>query len=161
MFILDTDHLSIYQRQRGEQFERLREKIEAHFSTDVIYISIVSFHEQFSGWQAYIHRAKKDAEVVYGYARFGELVKQYSEMNILPFDASCSKEFSQLYKQRVRIGTMDLRIAATALVHGYVVLTRNTVDFERVPGLKIEDWTVASKINPGVSRAQYSRAALG
>ena len=43
--------------------------------------------------------------------------------------------------QKVRIGTMDLRIAATAISNGLILLTRNTVDFERVPGLTLEDWT--------------------
>lgn len=37
---------------------------------------------------------------------------------------------------------MDLRIAATALGHNLVLLTRNHTDFSRVPGLTIENWTV-------------------
>ena len=37
---------------------------------------------------------------------------------------------------------MDLRIAAIALSRDVTVLTRNTVDFERVPNLKFEDWPV-------------------
>lgn len=36
---------------------------------------------------------------------------------------------------------MDLRIASIALVEGATVLTANTIDFEKVPGLAIEDWT--------------------
>jgi tRNA(fMet)-specific endonuclease VapC len=36
---------------------------------------------------------------------------------------------------------MDLWIAAIALTNSMTVLTRNRVDFERVPGLTVEDWT--------------------
>jgi tRNA(fMet)-specific endonuclease VapC len=49
--------------------------------------------------------------------------------------------FDNMRKQRVRIGTMDLRIAAIALAQNLVVLTRNSKDFNQVPGLQIEDWT--------------------
>jgi tRNA(fMet)-specific endonuclease VapC len=50
--------------------------------------------------------------------------------------------FEDLRKQRIRIGTMDLRIAAIALAHGMTVLTRNLIDFRRVPDLTAEDWTL-------------------
>ncbi len=44
--------------------------------------------------------------------------------------------------QRIRIGTQDLRIASIAIAHGGTVLTRNRKDFEQVPGLTIEDWSL-------------------
>lgn len=40
----------------------------------------------------------------------------------------------------MRIGTMDLKIAAICLAHDATLLTRNLVDFEKVPGLRVENW---------------------
>jgi tRNA(fMet)-specific endonuclease VapC len=48
--------------------------------------------------------------------------------------------FEQLQKKKVRIGTMDLKIASIALSRNLVLLTRNDRDFIKVPDLKIEDW---------------------
>ena len=38
------------------------------------------------------------------------------------------------------IGPNDLLIAATALTHSLTLVTHNTSEFSRVPGLKVEDW---------------------
>ena len=43
----------------------------------------------------------------------------------------------------VVIGGNDLWIAATALAHGATLVTNNTAEFSRVPGLQLEDWTLA------------------
>ena len=40
------------------------------------------------------------------------------------------------------IGEMDTMIAAHALAENLILVTHNTRHFERVPGLKLEDWVV-------------------
>ena len=45
-----------------------------------------------------------------------------------------------LTSRRIRIGTLDLRIASITLAYDATLLTRNIADFRQVPGLKIENW---------------------
>jgi tRNA(fMet)-specific endonuclease VapC len=72
---------------------------------------------------------------------FQDILADFVAMQVLPFDDLAGSQFEAIRRQRVRIGTMDLRIASIALARGFTVLTRNLVDFERVPGLAAEDWT--------------------
>jgi hypothetical protein len=46
----------------------------------------------------------------------------------------------KLREQRIRLGTLDLKIAAIALVNDTLLLRANLRDFERVPRLRIENW---------------------
>ncbi len=65
----------------------------------------------------------------------------FAALQILDYDQRASEIYASLKQQKIRIGTMDLRIASVTLANDMTLLTRNTVDFARVPGLKIEDWT--------------------
>ena len=47
---------------------------------------------------------------------------------------------ADLRKRGLPVGPYDLLIAATALTHGLTVVTHNTREFSRVPGLNLEDW---------------------
>jgi predicted nucleic acid-binding protein len=49
--------------------------------------------------------------------------------------------FEQLKKLNLKVGGMDLRIAAIALEAGAAVVTKNRADFGRVPGLAVVDWS--------------------
>ena len=57
MYVLDSDHLSVLQRQSGTEFENLSKRCSALNPTD-FFLTIVSFHEQFNGWTKFIARAK-------------------------------------------------------------------------------------------------------
>jgi tRNA(fMet)-specific endonuclease VapC len=140
VFLLDTDHLGILQDRVQPDFPRLLDRI-AEYPYTAFYVSIVSFHEQVVGWNAYLNRARMMPGVVSAYQMFQDILGDFASMQVLPFDEDAGNRFEMLRHQRVRIGTMDLRIASIALARGYTVLTQNLVDFEKVPGLAAEDWT--------------------
>jgi tRNA(fMet)-specific endonuclease VapC len=73
---------------------------------------------------------------------------QYEEflaaVDVLPFDAAVSRRAAELRRGLERhgegIGPMDTLIAATALAHDAILVTRNTREFGRVRGLQVVDW---------------------
>ena len=69
----------------------------------------------------------------------------YLTIQVLPYDAAAVAEFERLRRNKIRVGTQDLRIASIALSKNATVVTRNIRDFGRVPGLKIMDWSVPTK----------------
>lgn len=141
MFVFDTDHLGILQRENEPEVSFIRKRM-ARFAPKVFCVSIVSFHEQIIGWNAYLSRAKSQGDVIFGYEMLHDVVRDFSKMKVLDYDVSASQTYMSLKKQKISIGTMDLRIASVTLVNDMTLLTRNTVDFERVPSLRIEDWTL-------------------
>jgi tRNA(fMet)-specific endonuclease VapC len=62
---------------------------------------------------------------------------------VLDFDDRAAAVFQRLGKSRVRIGTMDRKIAAIALANNATLLSRNLADFRKVPGFRVEDWTTS------------------
>ena len=141
MFLLDTDHVVISQQQSMPEYDHLIQRVRQHDPT-IFFVSIVSFHEQVMGWNAYISRAKDLSGVVSGYKRLQRVLSNFTEAQVLAFDDAVAEVFADLRKRRVRIGTMDLRIAAIALTRDLTLLSRNLADFNKVPGLKTEDWTI-------------------
>lgn len=64
----------------------------------------------------------------------------YSAWLVLPWDLEAASVFALQRSDGVRIGSMDLKIACIALAHDAIVLTRNSVDFNQVSGLRHENW---------------------
>jgi tRNA(fMet)-specific endonuclease VapC len=62
----------------------------------------------------------------------------------LPFDDQAAAIYGQirahLAKQGLLIGPNDMLIAAISLSHNATLVTHNTREFSRVPGLALEDW---------------------
>ena len=63
---------------------------------------------------------------------------------LLPLDAEVAVSYgtvrADLRRAGTPIGPNDLWLAAQALAHGLTMVTRNTREFKRVKGLKVEDW---------------------
>jgi tRNA(fMet)-specific endonuclease VapC len=66
----------------------------------------------------------------------------------LPFDDSAAEHYGRIRSELARAGTPiggnDVMIAAIALTHNLTLVTHNLKEFERVNGLKIEDWEASS-----------------
>jgi len=90
-----------------------------------------------------MHGAEKYRNVA---VRKEEVARTLGKVISLPFDDPCADQYGMirhdLERRRCIIGPMDLQIAAIALVHDLTLVTGNVVEFSRVTGLKIEDWTV-------------------
>ncbi|MGH7450250.1 MAG: type II toxin-antitoxin system VapC family toxin [bacterium] len=140
-YVLDTDHLTILQRRSQPELSNLSAKL-ARYSPDLIFTSIISFQEQFQGWVALINKATSVSTLIMAYHELEELIQLFTEMQILPFDQNAAALAEQLRRQRIRVGTLDLRIASIALSQNAILLTRNQRDFSKVPNLQIEDWTL-------------------
>ncbi len=139
-YLFDTDHISFLQRGSGSEFTNIMSRM-AQYSASDFALSIVSFHEQVIGAHNFINRADKPEDIMRGYTLLFQTLQGFSNSRVLPFDAPAIAICNELRVQ-VRVSTMDLRIAAIALSHNLIVLTRNRKDFNKVPGLSIEDWTI-------------------
>lgn len=139
MFVFDTDHLAILQRKNEPELTHIRARMSQFRSND-FFVSIVSFHEQVIGWCAHLARAKSQRDITFGYRMFRNVLLDFAALQVLDYNESASQVYASLKK--IRTKTMDLRIASVTLANDMTLLTRNTVDFERVPGLRFEDWTL-------------------
>jgi tRNA(fMet)-specific endonuclease VapC len=139
MFVLDTDHMSLLE-WGGEGSAVLRERL-ADVDSDDVATTIISYEEQMRGWMAYLARARSTEQQLAAYQRLRRHLENYRQITILDFDRPAAAEVQRLHRARIRIGTMDLKIAAIVLSRDATLLSRNLVDFARVPGLKVEDWS--------------------
>jgi tRNA(fMet)-specific endonuclease VapC len=140
-YLLDTDHLSILQRQSGQDYINLSTRMAQYPLTDFA-VSIVTFHEQMLGSHAYINRAHKLDDIIKGYAMMARLVSDFKVLPLVSFDSTAAIALEGLQSQRIQLAKMDARIAAIAMSHKLVLLTRNHRDFRKVTGLAMENWTI-------------------
>jgi tRNA(fMet)-specific endonuclease VapC len=140
MLVLDTDTSSIIQRAEGQEYGRLISRLPASDPLSV-HVTILSFEEQARGWLTFLARARPVERQIEAYRRLRALLREFASRRVLDFDEQAAQHFGRLTTARIRIGTMDLKIAAVAMANGAKLLSRNLRDFRKVPGLDVEDWT--------------------
>jgi tRNA(fMet)-specific endonuclease VapC len=139
LYVIDTDLLSLYQRNHPQVSDRIR---LARQNEIVITTTVVTVEEQYAGRLAQIRKAKDSDDLIAAYDRLNITFSLFSKLEILRYDRIADDYFRQLRKSGVRIGTQDLRIASITLAQNGIVVTRNRKDFEQVSNLKIEDWSL-------------------
>jgi tRNA(fMet)-specific endonuclease VapC len=99
-------------------------------------ISTVTAYEPYTGVEKCAHPAKERSKV--------ELL--LSTVWEIPFDANAARESARvralLEAQGQPIGPYDVLLAGQALAHALILVTDNTREFSRVPGLTLENWKV-------------------
>lgn len=140
MYILDTDLFSLTERTDSHASQRLRFRLSNHEAVKWA-TTIVTFEEQMRGWMSWLAQARNFEQQVERYRKLETMLRRYRDTDVVGFDEAALRAFKRLQQQRIRIGTMDLKIAAIALAHNATLLSRNLKDFSKVPGLQVEDWS--------------------
>lgn len=138
MILLDTDHLSVLTDTRDRRYQLLDSRLQT--STDAVASSIISVEEMLRGWLALIHRLRDSYRQIPAYARLQQLFDTFRLWEIMAFDQRAAEQFEGLRKQRIRLGSMDLKVASIALANNALLLTANLRDFSRIPNLRCDNW---------------------
>jgi tRNA(fMet)-specific endonuclease VapC len=138
--ILDTDHLTVIQRRAEPAYSRLRGRL-SKVSPNTIQTTIISFEEQMRGWLSLIARLRNKSTEVGAYQRLMTLLRFFNEIPVLDYTDSVAAQFEDLRRSKLRVGSMDLKIASITLSHDGLLLSSNLRDFSQVPELRVEDWT--------------------
>ena len=137
LWILDTDHISLYQRGDFNVINRLSSANPKNLA-----VTVISLEEQMYGRLSEIKKATSAITLITAYSRLEITLDYFKSVQVLPFDQNAHTSFESLIRQKLRVGTQDLRIAAIALSVNGIVVTRNQKDFGKVPNLQVENWAV-------------------
>jgi tRNA(fMet)-specific endonuclease VapC len=115
MILLDTDHVTLLQFG-GSPAETIEQRLRLA-GQSVPGTTIVSYEEHVRGWLGKISSADSLAAEVRFYAKLKAQLLFYQRLVVVDFTEAAATELQQLRKQKLRVGTMDLKIAAVALAN--------------------------------------------
>lgn len=131
IYLLDTNILMAL--LHPERRRLVLPRIEAQAPGEVVTSAVVA-HELFYG-------AAKSARPEENRRRFARLLADLEPLPFTQADAEAAGEVRAILRAKGRpIGPYDVLIAGQARARGLVLVTNNGREFERVDGLKVEDW---------------------
>ena len=135
MYLLDTD--TIIYALKGNQI--VNKMLQKHLH-DPLKISVITLMELYYG-------AYKSQKVESNIAKLKTLE---TSLDILPMNQELAEIFGMLKSKLEKVGTplddFDLILASTSLSQNLILVTNNEKHFQRITGLKIENWTKSSNI---------------
>lgn len=131
-YLLDTNACIVYLRGRNPH---LLQRVGQHPLSDIALCSVVAAEL----W----HGAERSRNPAREHARVDAFVAQFVN---LPFDEAAARIYGRIRhhigSQGLTIGGYDFLIAAIAHANNLILVTHNTKEFSRVPGLNLEDWEI-------------------
>jgi predicted nucleic acid-binding protein len=110
LYLLDTDIQSLLEFDSPDA--RLLKDRLAHVPDEDIAGTIISCEERLRGWLAFLARNPSLEQQIETYTYLQRLITSFQALRILPFDASAATELRRLQAMKLRLSTMDLKIAA-------------------------------------------------
>jgi tRNA(fMet)-specific endonuclease VapC len=141
VILLDTDHLTVLKYTDSEPYARLHGRLLAE-TPELIGTAIVSVEEQMRGWLSAIAKERTPRRQITAYRELTDLFDFFARFQIVSLSAESVDLFNGFRKSGIKIGTMDLKIACIAMANHALFLTANRRDFEKVPGLRFENWLI-------------------
>src|SRR5262245_21225652 len=108
-FLFDTDHLTLFQHKHPPLMQRI-----AVQPADAIGISPINIEETMRGRLAMLGRILTGAAHVQAYDRLAAAVHMLNLFSVVVFDVACEGKYQQLRTAPLRVGSLDLKIAAIA-----------------------------------------------
>lgn len=166
MVVLDTDHMSLLEWANVRDSTPLLTRLAALPPAEMV-TTIISYEEQKREWMAYLARTHSMTHQVEAYRRLRRQLENYCRTPVLAFDEQAAVTLQRLRRARIRIGTMDLKIAAIALSHDAMLLSRILADFRQRPvavevsSISIGDRAVSKRSPPPPRRGKQSQPLEG
>ena len=83
---------------------------------------------------------KSSLSIERAYELFEETFSDFRRIKVLSYTSQSESVYQQWRRQKIRLSTHDLRIAAICVSHSVKLISRNRRDFERLSSLRVEFW---------------------